>query len=751
MIRGLLPYLICSILFTLSIDSFANKYIAKGDGNWSDSGVWDKGAVPTLNDTVYIDGYNITIDVKLKIKSIFISNLSDINSTSLSITDTLFVMDDFVISSENKAQNIDVIVNESGLLRVYGNMNFTRTESNITANRLQFYLDKNAKAYILGDFTYNYKSASAFEASNEIYIAGNAILDVTGQTVLANITGKGLSFLLEGNSQVILRDSLSLLLHGGEETSIIADQNSDFQLLSSAYLLNAGGTNHTKLKSGDTGGKMTITGNVYMESTVDKMANILETNGTNTELNIAGDIVMNSTSDESNLIQISKKGKLNLGGDILRPNKYGAMKMELEGMLVFNGTEPQAMPIGKISGSGNDSLFFGIVSIENTSSATFELTSDLIIKDSLILSSGKIKTSNSSILIIEDGAFITGGDSDSYIEGPMIKKGANLDVPFTFPIGDEKNFAPMTITPDSTMNSAEYKVQYYSDPPPFGVIYLNNISGSEHWEITKSDGSPDADITLSWFDAEAQGIQNLNDLVVAGLFDGDWVSYGNGGTTGTIGSNGSGTIINSLASDPPPFGVIYFTLGSTTDLNALPVELNSFHAIQQNSHSYLQWETSSERNTNHFSIEKSTNGIDFEEIGSVQGSGDATSARQYSFKDYSPINGVNYYRLKIVDNDYTFEYSNIEVVIFEAEPVIQLYPNPVEKTIQLEGFDSNLNNVLLEIFDRNGKLIFSNQVSIDNGQLQISTETINIQNPGTYFLRVIGQGQSHVLKFIKIN
>jgi hypothetical protein len=751
MIRGFLPILICSMLITFSLNSFATKFVAKGNGNWSDSGVWDKGTVPTLTDTVYIDGYNITIDVNLKIKSIYISNLSDINSTSLNIIDTLIVMDDFVVSSENKTKNIDVTVNENGLLRVYGNMNFTRTENNTTANRLQFYMNNNAKAYILGNLTYNYKNASALESSIEIYITGSAILDITGQTSLNNINGKGLNFLLEGNSQVILRDSLSLLLHGGEETAITADQNSHFQLLSSAYLLNAGGTNHTKLKSGDTGGKMTITGNVYLESTVDKMAIKLEANGTDAELNIIGDIIMTSTSDESNLIHLSNKGKLNLGGDILRPTNFGALKMEAEGMLVFNGTEPQAMPIGKISGSGNDSLFFGIVSIENTSSSTFELTSDLIIKDSLILSSGKIKTSNSSILIIEDGAFIKGGDADSYIEGPIIKKGATINVPFTFPVGDEKNYAPMTITPESTLNSAEYKVQYYSDPPPFGVIYLNNISGSEYWEMTKSAGTPDADITLSWYDADAQGIQDLNDLVVAGLLGGDWVSYGNGGTTGTTGSNGSGTIINNLASDPPPFGVIYFTLGSTTGLNALPVELNSFQAIQQDSHAFLHWETASERNTSHFSIERSTNGVDFKEIGIVQGRGDATFARQYSFKDITPENGVNYYRLKIIDHDYTFEYSNIEVIIFEAAPVIKLFPNPVEKTIQLEGLNSNLGNVLLEIFDRNGKLIFSNKISINDGRLQISTETVNIQNPGTYFLRVIGQGQSHVLKFIKIN
>ncbi len=751
MSRGFLPILIISILLFFSLNSYATKFEAKGNGNWSDSNVWDKGSVPTLADTVYIDGYNINIDVKLYVRSIYISNLSGLNTTSLNISDTLIVMEDFFVTSENISHDVDLLVSGNGVLRVNGDLNFIRTADNITSNRLQFYMYGNSKTLILGNLNYDYKNASIAESNFDIYIADNAILDVTGQTKLTTRNGADLDFVLQGTSQVILRDSLSLLLLGGQETAITADENSHFQLLSNAYLLNAGGSNHTKLKSGDTGGKMTISGNVYLESTANNMDIKLEAKGTEAELNILGDIVMTSTSDESNVIHLRNSGKLNFGGNILRPTNFGALIMETDGKLVFNGTEPQKIPEGKLENTGNDSLYFGIISLENTSSSPFELTKDFIIKDSLILTSGNIRTSNSSLLIIEDGAFIKGGNNNSYVEGPILKKGATSGEAFTFPIGDDENFAPLTITPESTSSTAEYKAQYYSDPPPFGVIYLNNISDSEYWELTKSAGASDADITLSWYDAASQGIQDLNDLAVAGLYGGDWISYGNGGTTGTTGSNGSGTIINSLASDPPPFGVIYFTLGSTTAMNVLPVELTSFQAVQQNEQVLLKWETASERNTSHFSIERSTNDTDFIEIGTVQGRGDAVISRQYTFKDISPENGVSYYRLKIIDHDGTFEYSNIEVVKFESEPVIQLFPNPVEKTIQLEGFDSDLKNVQLEIYDRNGKLIFSNNASINDGQLQISTEIANIQHPGMYLLRVIGQGQSHNFKFIKIN
>lgn len=760
MIRGLLPTLIFSIILFFSIDSFATKIVAVGNGNWSDINVWNLARIPNSADTVYIGGYTLNVENNYDVKAIFITNPNLLNNTSLNILGTLTITGDLNATAENVSKDIDVLVYGDGILTVNGNANFIRTSDNSTANRLQFHMYGNSKTYILGDFTFDYKNSSDSESSFDIYTSDNAILDVTGQTTLITRDGLDLDFVLQGTSQVILRDSLSLLLYGGYETAITADQNSHFQLLANAYLLNAGGLNHTKLKSGNTGGKMTISGSVYMESTVDDMKIKLEATGASAELNIGGDIVMSATSDSSVEIHLRTAGELNFGGNILRPTSFGQLKMETNGKLVFNGTNPQFIPEGNLDGSGLDSLYFGIVSFKNTSGSPIILTSDLIIKDSLVLSTGNIKTSNDALLIIEKDAFIKGGDSDSYVEGPMMKIGQPKDESFIFPIGDENNYAPLMITPDATKDDGQYTAQYYSDPPPFGLIHLSidNKSNTEYWELTKSSGTPDSDITLSWYDAATQGINNLDDLVVVGLTpsqtlgnDPEWKSYGNGGTTGTIGTNGSGTITNSLASDPPPFGIIYFTYGSTTVMNSLPVDLTSFQAVQQNSHAYLQWETASEINTSHFSIERSIDGIDFKSIGNVQGNGDAVIAHQYTFKDIIPEDGVNYYRLKIVDHDNTFEYSNIEVIKFEATPAIQLFPNPVKKTIQLEGFDPNLKNVQLEILDRNGQLIFNHNISINDGKLQVPVEAVNIQNPGTYFLRVIGQGQSHVIKFIKIN
>jgi hypothetical protein len=189
----------------------------------------------------------------------------------------------------------------------------------------------------------------------------------------------------------------------------------------------------------------------------------------------------------------------------------------------------------------------------------------------------------------------------------------------------------------------------------------------------------------------------------------------------------------------------------TPALNPLPVELTKFQAVQQNAHVELFWKTASERNTDHFVIERSHNGYSFLEIESVTSQGDGVTIQNYNAKDIFPYNGMNYYRLKIVDNDSIFEYSNIQIVHLESPSAVTFFPNPVNKSIQIEGLDENMKDGLIEIFDLEGKRIFVDQLPFEDGKLFISTAAINIYNPGTYFLRITEKIENHVFKFVKIN
>jgi len=203
---------------------------------------------------------------------------------------------------------------------------------------------------------------------------------------------------------------------------------------------------------------------------------------------------------------------------------------------------------------------------------------------------------------------------------------------------------------------------------------------------------------------------------------------------------------NGSSGNAPTLHITY-----TPALNPLPVELTKFQAVQQNTHVVLSWETASEHNTDHFVIERSHNGYSFKEIESVTSQGDGITIQNYNAKDIFPHNGMNYYRLKIVDNDSTFGYSNFKMVHLESSSAIIFFPNPVDKSIQMEGLDETMEDGLIEVFDREGKRIFVGQLSVDDGKLFLSTEAVNIYNPGIYFLRITGKVENHVFKFIKIN
>jgi len=187
------------------------------------------------------------------------------------------------------------------------------------------------------------------------------------------------------------------------------------------------------------------------------------------------------------------------------------------------------------------------------------------------LSNGNIKTTAAGVLIIEEGGSIEGGSSTSFIDGPMIKRGSTNGEPFLFPIGAKGVYAPVTIS-GLTDSKSEYSAQYFSDPPPFGLglaANISNVSQNGYWEIDKKENSEDIDITLHWNNGEVSDLTDMDKLVVVGMSnatDSLWNSYGRSNITGSIDPGAAGTVTSNMASDPPPFGVIFFAVGIENDV-----------------------------------------------------------------------------------------------------------------------------------------------------------------------------------------
>jgi Secretion system C-terminal sorting domain len=149
---------------------------------------------------------------------------------------------------------------------------------------------------------------------------------------------------------------------------------------------------------------------------------------------------------------------------------------------------------------------------------------------------------------------------------------------------------------------------------------------------------------------------------------------------------------------------------------AIPVELTDFKAKLQNNTTLLTWQTASERNNKAFDIERSNNGTAFQTIGTVKGNGTTSAPSDYTFTDENPVNGVNYYRLKQVDNDGKTTQSKVVSVVLSKNGFV-LHNTLVHDVLNITVSDDAEGP--LSIFNVSGQLILKTTIK-GNQQLNLS-------------------------------
>ncbi|RYY59871.1 MAG: T9SS type A sorting domain-containing protein [Chitinophagaceae bacterium] len=187
-------------------------------------------------------------------------------------------------------------------------------------------------------------------------------------------------------------------------------------------------------------------------------------------------------------------------------------------------------------------------------------------------------------------------------------------------------------------------------------------------------------------------------------------------------------------------------MGIGVALTALPLELLGFHAQKLPSSVKLDWTTASEQNTDRFEILRSDQASGMASIGSVSASGFSNTDRSYQFTDASPLQGLNYYQLKMIDKDGRFTLSNTVKVEFKKEYELTLFPNPVTgQSFFIDHGNLTVKNVQLTSID--GKHI---QASYQ----PVSPTRISVVLPaglakGTFIVRMEGDGQT-ITKLISV-
>ncbi|MBS4033599.1 MAG: choice-of-anchor J domain-containing protein [Ignavibacterium sp.] len=194
-----------------------------------------------------------------------------------------------------------------------------------------------------------------------------------------------------------------------------------------------------------------------------------------------------------------------------------------------------------------------------------------------------------------------------------------------------------------------------------------------------------------------------------------------------------------------PFGIfVALTDGTVIELatGIVPVELSSFTASVSGKNVTLNWITASEVNNNGFEIQRKSDNV-FSAIGFVDGNGTTTNIQNYSFTDENLSAGTYTYRLKQVDFNGTFEYSNeIEVIVaIPAEfSLEQNYPNPFNPSTIISFNLAVDSDVSLKVFNILGQEV----VSLLNNRISAGTQQINFNaaglNSGVYFYQLEAKG-----------
>jgi hypothetical protein len=385
-----------------------------------------------------------------------------------------------------------------------------------------------------------------------------------------------------------------------------------------------------------------------------------------------------------------------------------------------------------------------------TLSAPFNISGILTLQNGIVY----IKDTANKLTLLKNASCPSGGSAASYIDGAMAKTGTT---PFEFPIGNSNRFMPLGIASSvAGLNTVTAQYTYSMPANLYSVNYpLANVSTLEYWTISESNPKMPENITLYWQNAASSGIYNYDSTLrvaeyAGGITAGAWYDLGNAGIS--ITSMTSGSVLSSAQISS--FSNMAITFGSTnSNSNPLPITLTSFNAtyIAENNSVLTDWSVASQLNNNEFVVEKTTDGINYTQVGTLPGAGTTPFAQSYSLVDNNPIQGVSYYRLKQIDMDgNSTEFSPVAVydgVVSTSS--ITVYPNPVMEIANINYISEDSRPITISIYDLSGRVIGSTQFTqVVAGINNFSLNTSGLSS-GIYLLQIANSQKSFYQKILK--
>ncbi len=191
----------------------------------------------------------------------------------------------------------------------------------------------------------------------------------------------------------------------------------------------------------------------------------------------------------------------------------------------------------------------------------------------------------------------------------------------------------------------------------------------------------------------------------------------------------------------------------TADISCLPlpVEMVEFNGLGHESYNELTWSTASEVHCSHFNIERSTDGSSFQKIGEVEGTGTSFEVHDYRFHDNEIGNEIYYYRLKQLDFNGAYTYSNtiaIAPTIEGSFKVMSAFPNPATEVFNVQLYAESAENIAISIKSASGAVVYNSQETLKAGSNIVEIPVSDLAR-GMYMLTVT-DGSTDETEIVKL-
>lgn len=546
------------------------------------------------------------------------------------------------------------------------------------------------------------------------------------------------------NKATWLSTDVAQFENAGSATSAQIDMSTSSLLLGAIEITSARTRALTIENSSATAGTLTLFG-----LTVNSVGNTVIRNASNSNLTIQNgmgnmDIELGNTAN--NNIVIDGSGDVNINvpinglGKTLTKSGVGAGVLTLSAANTYSGSTHLTSGTLKLNNAGgstlpatNEMIISGgtlQISSNQTFSSLIISGGDVIVDDGVTLTINGTLTLTTGKIILGTGnviaSSIAGGSSSSYV---VTNGSGKIAIPIvgtaTFPVGTTA-YNPLTI---SNGGNVDYAVKVSNSAPSGTGITQPTKVINRQWDISSSASASNVGLSFTY---------NMNEgaaaFVEGSAMDGihynstasKWEAIG---TATPSGSNPYTVAFTYTGANWSPF--------SFGNAGILPTEWTTFTAKQNNGQNLLTWQTVTEKNADHFDIQRASNPqAHWQTIGTVKTTGNSQAMNEYEFVDDTPLS-ISYYRLRSVDFDGKETLSNIVSVINKKGSKLKVYPNVANDKIIIRS--NSPNPQTFNIYNLLGQNVQTGQLT---GQKEL---IISPLSTGTYFLKVQGE----TVKFVK--